>query len=295
MEFKEFSETVKVTISGLLGPEKEVALRENLKNNDTLMTGIIIKNRGDSVSLTLYIDESYGEYLEGKSIEEISEDILIQYATIPVPDFTADSNILIYKENKSKIMYRLVGKEGNEQFLKEHPHRDFLDMSIVYYVLIDESIHGCSSVLIRNEHMKTWGVDEGELYKQACKHTVLKFPPEIITIESLVNECFDEEGEKLEDSDLIYVLSNQRKHYGASCLLYDGILEYIEEKLGGNCYIIASSVHELLIVPECESDIHNDLLEGVRSGNELYLSKEEYLNNTMYYYQSGGELKIYKN
>ena len=53
--------------------------------------------------------------------------------------------------------------------------------------------------------------------------------------------------------DIFYVLTNRYRNFGAACLLYEGCLERIGEKLGGEFYVLPSSVHEVIILPESKS------------------------------------------
>ena len=48
---------------------------------------------------------------------------------------------------------------------------------------------------------------------------------------------------------------DSRKTYGACSILYPGMLEQLAERIGGDYYMIPSSVHEFLLVPrEREQD-----------------------------------------
>ena len=80
------------------------------------------------------------------------------------------------------------------------------------------------------------------------------------------------------------MLSNGRKHLGASCILYDGILDDISEKIQSSYFILPSSIHEWFIladngVPDKESC--NALIQDI---NSTELSKEELLSGHVYYY-----------
>ena len=44
----------------------------------------------------------------------------------------------------------------------------------------------------------------------------------------------------------MYVLTNQKNIRGAAMMLYDDMLEKAAEKLGGDVYVIPSSIHETL-------------------------------------------------
>ena len=87
----------------------------------------------------------------------------------------------------------------------------------------------------------------------------------------------------LED-DFLFVLTNPMRHFGASCLLYPGILEQIACQLGENFYLLPSSIHETMIVPEGQSPSLETLQEMVKEINETQMDVEEVLSDYVYYY-----------
>ena len=46
------------------------------------------------------------------------------------------------------------------------------------------------------------------------------------------------------------ILTNSRKTYGACCILYPKVLEQLAERVDGDYYLIPSSVHEFILLPE---------------------------------------------
>ncbi len=52
------------------------------------------------------------------------------------------------------------------------------------------------------------------------------------------------------DSDLpIYVISNESGINDASAILYSDVMSEVASKLGGNVYLLPSSIHETIAVP----------------------------------------------
>ena len=83
---------------------------------------------------------------------------------------------------------------------------------------------------------------------------------------------------------LMYVLTNMQRNYGAAVLLYPGLLEMIGEEWKENFYILPSSIHEVLLVPESKNPGLSELKEAVFSINRTEVTKEEFLSDTVYYY-----------
>ena len=78
-------------------------------------------------------------------------------------------------------------------------------------------------------------------------------------------------------------MTNKRRKYGASILLFEDELAAVAEKMHGDFYILPSSVHEVLAVPE---DLMKDqeLKEMVKNINDSEVAEEEILSYTIYKY-----------
>ena len=90
-------------------------------------------------------------------------------------------------------------------------------------------------------------------------------------------------GEFVIESPL-YILSNEMGVNGASALLYPGMPEIIRDKLQQNYYLLPSSIHEFLIVPENEFLNRENLRSMVKEVNETHIRREELLSDHIYYF-----------
>jgi uncharacterized protein YyaL (SSP411 family) len=95
-------------------------------------------------------------------------------------------------------------------------------------------------------------------------------------------------GEINEYLDLMpmYVVSNSRRTLGAACILYDGVLEELADKLGGDFYILPSSVHEVILMAAKNADDAAELKDMIHTINETQLDPEDVLSDSLYYYAS---------
>ena len=82
----------------------------------------------------------------------------------------------------------------------------------------------------------------------------------------------------------MYVLTNTYRSYGASCMLYDGLMRKLALRMNTDFYIIPSSVHELILIPVAEEITRDDLDDMIKSINSTEISKEEVLSDTSYIY-----------
>lgn len=87
----------------------------------------------------------------------------------------------------------------------------------------------------------------------------------------------------------MYVLSNEQRYFGASCMLYPQALKEISQRLNDNLYILPSSIHEVILIPASFADDANELSEIVQEVNISEVAQDEILSDTVYYYNQNTE------
>ena len=70
-------------------------------------------------------------------------------------------------------------------------------------------------------------------------------------------------------------------------MLYDGVLEKFAGEIGGDFYILPSSIHETLFMPAMPFVEERELLEMVHEVNAGYVAPEEFLSDNVYRYHAG--------
>lgn len=79
MEFNEFTDRITGLVQQKMGEGYTVTATKVLKNNDITRTGIVIMEKKDSMSPTIYLEEPYQQYQDGADVEEIVEEITVLY------------------------------------------------------------------------------------------------------------------------------------------------------------------------------------------------------------------------
>ncbi len=262
-------------------PENVWAERQEiLKNNGVMAVGLAIRRRGESVAPLIYLEEFYKKYLLGVSVEELAESLIRYSENAPSAPEWDYHCILDFQKIKNRIVYKLIHAQKNERLLKEVPHLPVLDFAIIFYLMIPANTSECCSVLIKNEHRNLWKLPISVLYHYAKGNTPRLCPYQLCAL----NDFAKEEGlEELEESPF-YVLTNEKGINGAAAILYPGMPGKIYEKLGGNYYLLPSTVHEFLIVPDLEEISPQHLLTMLREINETQVTKEEVLSDHIYYF-----------
>ena len=231
-------------------------------------------------------DPYFQQFKRGYPLELIVKDILSLYEKIRFQNsWKEGEKVKSYDFVKGRIIYRLVNRERNRKLLEDVPYKEYLDLAIVYYVLLEMDEYGMASMLVRREHLKMWKVSEEDIYYRACKNTQKLLPYDFSTMRSVIMELLEIGREIEEQTGKMYILSNVMRSYGACAMMYPDLLRKIGEELEENYYILPSSVHETIIVAESEAPGKEELCEMIEEINETQVEEEEVLSNRAYYYE----------
>ena len=100
-------------------------------------TGIMISENGINISPTIYLEEYFQQFKRGYPLELIVKDILSLYEKIRFQNsWKEGEKVKSYDFVKGRIIYRLVNRERNRKLLEDFPYKEYLDLAIVYYVLL---------------------------------------------------------------------------------------------------------------------------------------------------------------
>ena len=165
-------------------------------------------------------------------------------------------------------------------------------MAVVYYCLIEQFEDMSATALIYNTHMYSWKVTESDIYRAAYENTpkLLNFSiqsmaslfMEKIKTDELCDVTYDD-LKGLEENDM-FVLTNESRLNGASCMLYDNVLKEFADSVESDLYILPSSIHEVILLPKREIYNINDLKSMVHEVNAEEVAPDEVLSDQVYTY-----------
>ena len=171
------------------------------------------------------------------------------------------------------------------------PHKKFLDLAVVYYIAIKEDIFESASILINNSHLELWGKTLEDIDKLAKVNSPKVLKPELKSMAQTLMEIIHHEKKSLDEleEDILadcgmYVLSNEKKQFGASAILYDNVIKDFSEKLNCDLYILPSSVHEVIMIPSILVDSVDKLNDMICEVNATQVPLMDILSNHSYYY-----------
>lgn len=316
MNITDFCEKMKYEVIQYLGEEVTVSINQITKNNGIVLNSIIISKKEKNLSPNIYLDELFKEYEQGREFSDLISEVIRIYEQSE-QDENMDMNFfLCYEQMRKRVAYKLIGYKKNENLLKSIPHVVFLDMAIVFYCFVPGKQLGNATILIYNNHLTLWGITKEELYEDAKKNTKQILPARILSIEKIMEEIFAEDLKKefcvLEDScnseipeeewfdkaakqllssvidykknNGMFVMGNKYKLFGAIAILYDGVLQAFSDQLSKDVYILPSSIHEVILVPDNGEQLAESLWKMVCEINETQVDPEEVLTDSLYLY-----------
>ena len=173
MDFTNFTELVRLEVSKKLDNSYTVRLDDIRKNNGIILKGLTITQGNCNISPTIYLNNQFTDYINGKStLSDTVSYVLDTYNKNKIGQSVDMRYFLNYEEIKERAIYKLINTERNKELLKDIPHIEFLDLSIVFQCLILQEEFGFSSILTHNVHLKLWDISVEKLYEAAKrKHT----------------------------------------------------------------------------------------------------------------------------
>lgn len=297
MNYDKFLEKVKEAAQEQLGIGYSVGLQKITKINGIVLDGLTISETDKNLAPTIYLNTYYTRFEQGEALPDILKEIISLYmenADIPMGDM---SKILDFNNVKDRIVYKLVHKETNQELLKDIPFFEFLDLAVIFSLILDQGEEVQMTSLIHNHHVTAWGTTKEELYQLAKKNTPELLPPVIKTMKEVIHDMLREEfgdssmGELLDDfletdpkAPILYILSNKRMLNGAGCILYDDCLRKFAAEQNADIIILPSSINEIILIPDKGDLDYENLQETVSQINKDEVPDEDILSNSVYKY-----------
>ncbi|MDK2965372.1 DUF5688 family protein [Lacrimispora sp.] len=300
MNYNEFLLEIQRLVQEKQGGGFDIKVQRVIKNNDTMLDGLAICKQEEVFAPTIYLNSYFEDLKKGMEMQDIVSHIIGAYQQNDNISLSSVKELVDFRNIKNRVVYKLINKETNMELLKGIPYLEFLDLAIVFYLIIEENNNGQMTALIHNEHMISWKTTTEELYQLAKQNSPELLPAQIKTMREVMEEMLKQNVGDICDGGLVdellgeervplYVLSNSRQVNGDSCILYDNCLKKFAAEQGADIIILPSSVHEMLLMPERESVSYEELSAMVTEINQNEVSEEDRLSNQIYRYSLSSE------
>ena len=286
MGYETFKEELLDHLRRILGDERKIRFQTVEKNNGIQEEAVVLQEEGKRIAPTIYLREFFESWENGsRSMEEISREILWRNAHQEREvDFSLDS-FENYEKARGQVYFKLINYEMNKVLLTKIPYIAYLDLAVVFYYRLEKGTFQGATMLIHNCNLEAWKINSRQLLEDAVMNTSRKLPYSFRGMDALIHELSGEDAADMDrGEEIMYVLTNQEKCFGAAALLYPHVLSHISKILRRNFYVLPSSVHECILVPDQGQYSRLELARMVREVNQTQVEEDEILSYQVYYY-----------
>lgn len=273
----------------------QTSVRKIEKLNNQSYEALTVTPVGGAVGVNVNLKTSYDMYTDGVDIDVIISDIVKSVnKNLNVAPVSAVDILSSYEDVKDKLTIQLVNAEKNKDMLTNVPHKIVNDLAVVYRIQISSTDDSMGSILFTNDLLTNYGIDEDTLYSDAMVSAVKNRPAEVKgMMETLYNDYGYGSPEYMPEEEVIWVATTPDKINGAAVILYPDFKEEMAKKFGKNFFILPSSLHEVLLVPDEGKMRVSELKELVCTVNSTEVRECDLLSDNVYYYDNTNhEFKI---
>lgn len=281
---------------------EEFVLVKAQKDNRNALDALTIKYADNrNISPTLYVNDFYKNYQNGWELDEVTDRIMqivndehTRHQHFRVEDITPE-------HAKKCLTLRLINKEWNRDMINRCAHLEletkdliavprwdvpmgeYMGSFLVTYDIQRNLLHMTDDELLSIARKNA--LEQSAFVFRSLREILGEMQPEYFETE-IYNVLFREQ-----EKESLYVLTNKEITYGAVALLSKDILSDVYARLEDEFYIIPSSEHEVLIIPESDWDDPAELREMCQSINAACVAETDRLGDNIYRFD-GRQLKI---
>ena len=265
---------------------------QNVEKPNQNYESLTVVQGESNVGINFNVENAFAEYEHTGNyvgvLEESTMAIMKGFENIP----TVDASVLMnYEAMKEKLSIEVVSADANADILTKIPHENIEDLAVVYRFVLESNENGKTSILVTNDIIDRMGVTPEQLKEDALENAPKSRPAVIQGMNEVMKEMMEPEvyemlGFSDEQEEIMYVATVPDKNSGAGVLAYQDFMDQAAEKLGGDFYVLPSSLHEILLVPDDGEKVADDLRDMVKEVNATQVSPEEKLTDNVYHYDS---------
>lgn len=298
MKMERFTELMVKTVEAAMPNDvKEyatVAVKEVVKSNDEKYHAIILEDSDKSVYPYLYLEDLYKQYEDGKSITELAK-YVVKVNTAPAP-YDIKNIDFSFENIKENLILKVVEIARNLERIENLVYKETGNgFALIPYIVFNKDDSGMAMAAITSNMAKEYGYDTEEVFLAAEKNAFENDEPIMCNIAAMIaNMNIPSNLLKTDTPTLdsnMYILTNESQINGAVNFFIGETQQLIAQIMGENYYMLPSSIHEVMIVPESEAPSVEMMRNIVVDANNSVVDTPEILSNRIFYYdRSTGEL-----
>lgn len=288
MKMKDLAKEVLHVLNGEGG---NYCIHEIVRANDVTKVGIMKNVEG--VNAIIYLDDVMDDdvmdadtFLPGQLAGRVKR--LLESASARIPEITKE-----HLSDRKKVFFQVLNSERNRKYLGDTSAVQFLDLVFVPRYLVERDSNGVASALISNKMLDELGLDVQRDFEEIKQNTLKLFG---VTVETMSNVLRRYGGNSqdaavassIDPGKTMCVISNAEYVNGAAAAL----LSEAYRNLAPSGFLLPSSIHEFIALPEAPVLDSSGLLKVVKEVNAMCVASSDFLSGSVYYWSEGKELEI---
>ena len=240
------------------------------------------------------LDDMYNDYLLGRRENDLLKEIICSAKrACNLGRMIDHDRIRDFNAIRDLLRIRVFSRETAKTLPKDHVQISRKYYNIVFYISYSAPDGGNATIPVSEEVFGQWRADKDTLLSIALDNQiqdgVLLVPlsqasvdPEVMKKRNILAK--DMVGPLQPGVNPLFLLTNNNLLYGASLIENQKVLRMIYDRFQSGYYILPSSIHELMILPEDGPVDGAWLSEMVSEINETDVCPEERLCNMAFFY-----------
>jgi len=280
------------------------------KQNDIELTAICLTPEDSKIGRNYYLEDLFLQYQSGRTITEIAADILRVNRN---DSFFTDSTLITpfisrlssYDFIRNHLFVRLLNLKSNNKYLSDKIYQPYLEnensheLAICLCIQVPELKNDNGIITVTHHLRNHWDVTDEELFENALLNTEaingcsIRNMYEVLTSLADVADTL-ETLNQITTEPAMYVMTNNNSFNGATTILFPNILKSFADEKGCDIYIIPSSTHEVILVPDNGTIDAASIQDMILQVNQTVISPSEILSNQLFYYsRTDNRISIY--
>ncbi len=238
LSYEEFKKEVIEKLVGYLPLQfSDCTIRvEKVPKVNRVMEGFVLEppTQGQGIAMlpVLYFEPFYQLIQKGADLERVLTFIAGTITEYPAPEMLteASENPQLRKED---AILQVINRRHNAEYLKGLPHRDFLDLAVIYRLMMQTEDHQIYSAVIDDRMMRDMGLTEEELFELARRQMKQRMPYHMIPV------CVP-----------LFAYTNHEYCFGAASILEKAGIRRLARQMQDDLYILPASIHEMMLLPQ---------------------------------------------
>ena len=279
--YEEFAQDILNRLSRKYKDEAEIT-RENIQKINERKDGFTFHfAKNPQIAPTVYVDKMYHDWMCNEmSMDDIVSEIVRQVES-SFSDEKFETPDLTINEAKKNLYCVLINHDKNKDLLSQVPHQDCQDLSLIAKWRVSEE----ASFIVNDSVCTKLKITRDELMELAInnmkKEEYMVFP-----FEEVIAEFEGRENDMTSDQPCsMVVITNERKLEGAVGMLSLPAMDKARQLCGtDSVFILPSSIHEVIIIPDDGKKNLEELQMMVREVNNTQVMPCDQLSDSVYRY-----------